>query len=88
MWKKLLLGLGPPALALAVFGFVQETDRAPEAKVLCCGQCKPGDDCVAKCEVVGRVPEGTSVTCCGNCRKGDDCLSTCAPRKRSCCEAR
>ncbi len=88
MWRKILLGLGAPALALAGFGFVQGMDRAPEGKVIRCGECKPGDDCLAKCEVVGQVPEGTKLTCCGNCQKGDDCLAKCAPRKRSCCEAK
>jgi len=87
MWKKIVFGLGVPALALAGFGFVQGVGKDPEAKVNCCGECKPGDDCLAKCDVVGRVPQGMSLTCCGNCEKGDNCLEKCAA-KRSCCEAK
>lgn len=87
MWKKILLGLGVPALALAGFGFVQARSEAPQAKVICCGECKPGDDCLTKCEVVGKVPKGTKVSCCGHCQKGDNCLEKCGAQK-SCCEAK
>lgn len=87
MWKKILLGMVVPALALTVFGFVSGPGTAPEARVICCGECKPGDDCLAKCEVVGKVPKDTKVTCCGHCQKGDNCLEKCGAQK-SCCETK
>lgn len=87
MWKKIVLGLGAAALALAGFGFVQARSESSQAKVICCGECKPGDDCLAKCEVVGKVPKDTKVTCCGHCQKGDNCLEKCGALK-SCCETK
>lgn len=49
----------------------------PEAQVVCCGRCEPGDDCLEKCRVVGEVPKDLELTCCGRCTKGDDCLKKC-----------
>lgn len=87
MWKKILLGFCAPAPALASFGFVQARSETRQAKVICCGECKPGDDCLARCEVVGKVPEGSKVTCCGHCEKGDNCLEKCDAQK-TCSEAK
>jgi hypothetical protein len=88
MLKKVLFGLS--AAVLAVVGLVAATSghsRAQqEPKVICCGECKPGDNCLEKCQVVGNVPMGTKLACCGKCEKGDDCLTKCGS-KRSCCEA-
>ena len=72
---KLLLSLGMAGLAALglVFGF----GGKPEAKVICCGECKPGDNCLEKCQVIGEVPKDLKLTCCGNCQKGDDCLAKC-----------
>lgn len=89
MWKKILLGLAAPVLALAgIAASTVGSAKQEEARVICCGDCKPGDDCLAKCEVVGKVPKDLMLTCCGNCTKGDDCLKKCGPSKNSCCEAK
>lgn len=87
MWKKIFLSFGAPALALTAFGFAQERSEEPWAKVICCGECKPGDDCLVKCEVVGKVPAGVKITCCGKCQKGDNCLEECSS-KSTCCETK
>lgn len=87
--KRIFLGLAGPVLALAGFGAAAlGTGKAPDAKVICCGQCKPGDDCLATCEVVGEVPNALTLACCGTCERGDNCLDKCAPEKRSCCEVK
>lgn len=86
MWKKVLFGLAAPVLALAGFAAVTVGQGKPaDLKVNCCGECKPGDDCLANCEVKGDVPKDMKLPCCGNCQKGEDCLATCGARKL-CCE--
>ena len=89
MWKKVLFGLAVPVLALAGFAASRTSSaKSEEPRVICCGECKPGDNCLTKCEVVGKVPEDLKLTCCGSCQKGDDCLKRCGPAKGSCCEAK
>jgi len=88
MLKSMLLGLGAVGLALAgSFGPSQGGPPPEKARVLCCGECRPGDDCLSKCEVIGKVPEGTKLACCRNCREGDDCHARCGARK-PCCEVK
>ena len=88
MWKKALFGLAVPVLALAGFAASQTTSaKSEEPRVICCGECKPGDDCLAKCEVVDKAPKDLKLTC-GSCQKGDDCLKECGPAKGSYCEAK
>lgn len=77
----LLLGLG--TAGLAALGFAFGFGGKPEAKVICCGECKPGDNCLEKCRVIGEVPKDLKLTCCGKCQKGDNCLEKCAGG--SCC---
>lgn len=79
--KALLIGLALSGLAL--LGFVA-APKSPEARVICCGECTPGDDCLKKCTVVGEVPKDLKLICCGQCKKGDDCLKKCTDGK-SCC---
>lgn len=71
-------------MALALNGLIGFAGCSSEPRVICCGECKPGDDCLKKCKVEGKVPEGTKLTCCGKCQKGDDCLKKCGAR--SCCK--
>ena len=61
-----------------------QDQESPKARVVCCGECKPGDNCLEKCEVIGEVPQDLVLTCCGNCEKGDDCLEKCGGAS-SCC---
>ena len=80
---KWLLGL-IAALSLGWASFA----RQGEFEVICCGRCRPGDDCLAKCEVRGTPPPGLRLTCCGRCQSGDDCAKRCAPGRQSCCQVR
>ncbi len=89
MLKNMILGLS--ALAVAGVGYVGVTGsgaNAQEPRVICCGECKPGDNCIEKCQVVGVVPKDTKLTCCGHCQKGDNCLEKCGSAKKSCCEVK
>lgn len=76
-------------LSLGGLGAVAWTSGkdAGQAPVVCCGECKPGDDCLRKCKVEGDVRKDAKVTCCGMCEKGDNCLEKCSS-KRSCCEGK
>lgn len=90
MLKSLLSGMG--VLALAAGSFVGAgsagASGAQEAKVACCGECKPGDDCSIRCDLKGETAPATKVACCGGCEKGEDCLKACPPNKASCCEVK
>lgn len=89
MLNAIGISLGALALlALSVAGFAGSSGSEPSTplKVTCCGQCKPGDDCLTKCKVEGDIPEGLTLTCCGNCEAGDNCLEKCG--SGSCCAPR
>lgn len=90
MRNKITIGLGVTLLSLGGIGALAFTkgQGVEKPRVVCCGECQPGDDCLSKCKVEGRIPEGTKVTCCGKCQNGDNCLEKCASTKRSCCEAK
>jgi hypothetical protein len=79
---RLIMALG--VAGLAAFGYAFGFGGKPEPKVICCGECKPGDNCLEKCRVVGEVPKDLTLTCCGKCLKGDDCMKKCAG-SGSCC---
>lgn len=89
MLKKWTLGLGAALLSLGGLGAVAWTSGqdAGQPRVICCGECKPGDDCLVKCKVEGKVPKDAKLTCCGKCEKGDNCLEKCSS-KRDCCETK
>lgn len=89
MWRMILFGLAAPVLALAAYAATELGAANPqESRVVCCGDFKPGDDCLENCEIVGEASRDLRLTCCGNCQKGDDCLQKCAGTKASCCEVR
>jgi len=90
MLRKTLFGLSALAVVGAgYFGVTASTAKADEPKVICCGECKSGDNCLEACEVVGSVPKDTKLTCCGNCEKGDNCLEKCgSAKKASWCEVK
>lgn len=89
MWKKVLFGLAAPVLALVGFATVTVGQGKPaDSRVICCGGCGLGDDCLAKCAVVGEAPKDVKLTCCGHCQKGDDCPEKCRGKGASCCKVK
>lgn len=84
MLRRLLLSAGLVGLVAA--GAAAFVPSSEPFEVICGGRCEPGDDCLAKCEVKGEVPEGYTLKCCGNCGAGDNCVENCS--KGACCEAR
>ncbi len=89
MWKKVLFGLAVPVLALSGFAAVTVGQGKPaDSEVICCGECKPVDDCLAKCAVAGEVPKDLNLACCGDCQMGDNCLEKCGGKGASCCEVK
>lgn len=90
MLKSALLSVGVAVLAVGSFVGAGSAGAsgAQEAKVGCCGECKPGDDCLIQCDLKGEAAPGAKVACCGGCEKGEDCLKVCPPKKASCCEVK
>lgn len=66
--------------AAGIGGAAFATKKTDDPKVICCGECKPGDDCLRKRQVIGDVPKDLKITCCGNC------LEKCGGKNASCCE--
>lgn len=78
MLTKVLLGLTAAILAITgIAGATFTANKPVEPKVICCGECQPGDDCLKKCQLIGEVPKDLKLACCGHCQKGDNCLSCC-----------
>lgn len=74
MLKSLFLGLA--LLSTGAFGMVS-AGGPDDPRVICCGRCRSGEDCLKKCRVQGKVPEDLRLTCCGKCEAGRDCLRGC-----------
>lgn len=89
MLRKVFLGLAGAVLAIVgIAGASFSTKEPAEPQVMCCGECRPGDDCLTQCRVIGELPKDLKLTCCGHCQKGEHCLEKCGGRKASCCEVR
>jgi hypothetical protein len=48
-----------------------------DPRVFCCGKCRPGEDCLEQCRVIGEVPPGLKLDCCRGGEEGDNCLEKC-----------